>query len=278
MNNVESNISERRRFYLKRRNTIRRILLIFFAVVYTFLLYKIYTYTQYTKSNFIRIESYGNKFSNNELFQRELYSYLESRNFYFISPRELSKKLMEVLPIIENVAIRKYIFPDIKLVVSIKEKEVWGRVFYFASSKISSYLTSKGDIISSNCINIESLPKNLLNIYFEEGFAPTSLLLSNLKNFLDEILKRKLIQIVEIKINKNNEVEIKSQDGLIIKVGQLQNDFFIKLQRLETVMKLIKNGIICIEYLDLNYEGSAVIKPCLDKSKKKRVKLKIFKN
>ena len=52
----------------------------------------------------------------------------------------------------------------------------------------------------------------------------------------------------------------------------------LKLQRLDNVIMLINDKDYCIEYLDLNYDGSAVIKTCLDKNKDKKLKFKIFKN
>ncbi|GEM_PF-6855784 len=276
MQNAEINISEKRKYYLKRRNSIRRIILVSLVCIYGFISYKIYNFP---KHHPVKIEFYGNKLINNVLLQSQLYSFIENRGFYLISPRNLTAYLIKTFPLIEDIAIRKYIFPEIKLIVNFKEKQIWGKIYYFSNTNHSGYVTNQGDIIPLQHINFDNLPLNLASIYLERDCIPTVSFLSNLKTFIDEIYKSKLITISEIKLNKKNEIELISATAfnpvLKIKVGQIENEMMLKLQRLNNVIMLVNENAYCIEYLDLNYDGSAVIKTCSDKSKFKKLKLKI---
>ena len=278
MQNIEINIADKRKFYLKRRNFIRRIVLVFLVFLSGFIFFRIYNLP---KHHSVKIEFYGNKLINNVLLQSQLYSYIENRNFYLISPRNLTSYIVKTFPLIEDIAIRKYVFPEIKLIVSFKEKQVWGKI-YSSGNSPNDYVTNQGDTISLGQINLDNLPSNILNIYLEKDYVLTVSFLSLLKTFIDEIYKNKWIKISEIKLNKKNEIELVSSMSLNpmlkIKVGQIQNEMKIKLQRLDNVIMLVNENDYCVEYLDLNYDGSAVIKTCSDKNKNKKSKFKIFKN
>ncbi len=272
MKSSEINLVKKRKYYLKRRNIIRRLFLIFIVGVNVFLFYKLF---HYPEKKILKLESYGNKVINNSLFEQEIYSYTKGKNFHLISPRTLSQKTIKALPIIEDIVVRKYIFPDIKLIISFKEKELWAQVVSLNNKNIFYFASNKGDLIHPNTIDIKTVNPQLPIIVAEDISLLSDTFLLAVKNFVDSINKRKLLRILNVKISKNNELEINDFDGLKIKVGQIQNESQIKLQRLESVLNIIKERYYCIEYLDLNYEGSAVIKPCMDKKKNKKLKLKI---
>jgi cell division septal protein FtsQ len=283
MDIVEYNILNRRRQFKKRRNLIRRFMLFSLLLVFCFLSYKIYEIALITKpnisikNNFLLSSSFLNDFIEQKVIDE---------NFFFMNPRSLSNDLVEKVPLLKNVVIRKYLLPENKLIIYLIEKKIWAKVFFNDSSSPPEdvFLSDNGDFIVNDYLLKENIPQPLVKVYLSKLNTPDKKALLQLKKIYDMVTSRVELPISALLIAKNNEVSIFTNFGFQIKCGKLDEftkERILNLKKIPKVLDSLKTGYYKSGYLDLTLENAAVLKSNNilqeeDKNKKNQKKNSIF--
>lgn len=262
MDSVEYNILNKKKYFKKRRNFIRRFFLLVFVFLFTFTLFKTYSFSKdkeinvYVGNSFLISSDYVREYVLNEILHK---------NFFLISGREIGTSLIHSAPILKSVFIRKYIFPEVKLMVFLKEKNIWGKLFgkNFESSTRLFYLTDEADIVSSEYLNLQNIPVEPVHLHIYTKDIPTkeTLLLIE-KNYLILVDKIKL-PVGSLLLTEKNDLEVFSKYGFKIKCGKV-DDFLreriLNLNKISNILEGIKKGEYKSGYLDLTLENAAVLK------------------
>lgn len=253
---TEINLSLKRNKFRKRRNLIRRFSLIIFLLSFLLSLFFVYSYSKDISN--LELHLLNVNLLDKKQLSDSVVELLGRDNFLLVSTKEISKKIKEKFPILENVVIRKYILPSMKLLVTVQEKNIWGEVFIYGSSIF--YVTDKGDLVSLDILDKNRLSTNLIKVYISRNSIPERNQLLLLKVLLEKIKKLNL-PINKIIINSEQNLIIEMIDGESqICVGKIDDKALIRINRLETILQVVNERSLMIKYLDLNLDNSAILK------------------
>lgn len=256
----ELNLSHKRTKFKKRRNIIRRLFLISFVLFLVFLINCTYLTSIKNKP---AIEIYKNNLIDTNYLIKLVSSEIEGKNFFTISSRKISNILKSNLPLLDSTVARKYAFPVYKILVSVNEKPLWAKMLLYNSNSIFSehymYISSFGDVIFDDHLNLNKLPENLLVIHAHETHVPQKDQLLLLKNAFSRIQKTGLF-VTKLFLDKEFNLVIYTGDDILIRAGTLDKNLINKIKKLDDLMSIINKYSSRIQYLDLNLETSAILK------------------
>ena len=261
MSKVELQSIARRKFYIKRRNIVRRFFLTLFVVFFLIFFYKHFFVLL---DNPFKINIFNNKLLNINSIYDSVFNLSHGKNLFSISPRELSKKIIQSNQLLEGLVIRKYLYPQPAIVVFVKEKDIWAVVNYETSNMNEKYVTSDGDLISFKNLQLNfdnDLLKNQLVSILCNGqlqLSKENLLL--LKNIFHVMQNRFNCKINKFYISNNKKIEIFTSSNLRIKLGLLSPNLIGSLSKLNEIFNLVKKNSYIIHYIDISLENGALVK------------------
>lgn len=263
MNEKSYSFSNKKHQYIKRRNEIRRICLLFFTVTFFYFFYNIF-FTRVDSSYVVEIK---NSIYHNKQYLIDIISdYLKNKNFIFISPREISDNLNKSTGLISEVVVRKYIVPNFKLIAFVKEKKILGRLILNNNKDPDSlafapfYITNEGDLLPLKLLNFQSLPQKLINVLIPDNRIPAKSVLFTLNEVVDRLKSNFHLLVTRIYLDKKNNLEIHTDSGLRIRLGELDSDVFKRITKLQGILGVLNQKSYTNGYLDLTLESNAVFK------------------
>ena len=272
MNKFDADFLLRRKYYRERRNTVRRL---FFFVFLIFFFCSVYYTVQIPTKKSVSIELSKNHLVNNEYIVQSISKQITGKNFFFISPKTITKNLLLSCGLLKDVVIRKYLLPELKLIVFVKEKQLWGKLL---SDNGLMYITNEGNLVNGNYINVNLLPANLLLIFCSNTKLISESTLLTLKETLDFFQANLKIKINKFLITDRNTLEIYTDNFIKIDAGYIDATLPEKITKLTDILKQIKNKSYLIRYIDLSLENGAVIKKADEKEiDKKEIDKKVHK-
>ncbi len=280
MDNFENKILEKIDSYRKKRNFVRKIFQILFIGLFCFSVYVVYVIP---KRNKVQIDIVQNYLINTSELQNAIYGYITDRNFFLISPRDLSEYLTHTYGLINNVIIRKYLLPKYKIVAFVHEKKIWGKLIYNDSAsdnqEIYGFVAEDAKLISPNYLNIEFVPQTIPSISVDKEHLPVWGTLNNLRIFLESVNKNNSLNLRLINILPNEEVEMVFENELKVNVGKLlPEDLKKKSDRLLASLELIEKEEVPANYLNLGLDNSATLKSDKKEHKKEeKFKIRLFR-
>ena len=256
MQNAGNTILAKRQLYRKRRNVLRKLFLVLFGVVLILLSCRILSAE---KNSTLQFEIEGNALLENECIVSTLNSSLEGKNFFFLSPEKISGRLCDVFPILKTVKIRKYLFPTKKIILHVREKELWGRYnSLFAGKAIFYYVSDQGDLVPVTCLNKSYISTGLIVVNSQRQVSRGDILI--MKKIADFFIRNLGIMIDHFVLNKMGELEIFTNDSIRVKAGLLSDDLFEKIKKLTVVLQSIKDKSYLIEYIDLTLDKGVIVR------------------
>ncbi|OGI12789.1 MAG: hypothetical protein A3I68_04875 [Candidatus Melainabacteria bacterium RIFCSPLOWO2_02_FULL_35_15] len=272
MNDFQKNLLLRRKHYRERRNTVRKILFILSLILFFFVLYFI---LQIPNTGPAAIELSKNHLIKSEYIVQNISKEISGRNFFFISPRKLTKNLLLSCGLLKNAVIRKYLLPRLKLVVIVKEKQLWGKLIANNSGNNPAYITNEGNLINGNYINFNLLPEDLILVFCTNSTYVSEAALLILKDTLDFFNTRLKIKINKFLVTDRNTLEIYTDNFIKINAGYIDSNLLVKIAKLSDILNQIKKKSYLIQYIDLSLENGAVIKK-VDEGKVDKKHLRLF--
>lgn len=262
MDITENHIQKSRQFYKRRRNITRRVVLILCILGYLLAGYKIY---RLPKGIFPSIEIYGNKLINSDFIYNFISDKIAGKNFFLVSPRKISKDLFNNIGLIQDLVIRKYVFPELKINVCLTEKKFWAKLFRSEITENNNYMlvTDDGNIVPINFLNMDLIGGELLPILLISS--------TDLKNEKYRLIKRNLdfiSKIIGLNVKKililpgpeNAELEIYCDNNLKIKAGNIDENLSKRIDKLLKSVNALKDHAYMIESIDLTLESGVAVK------------------
>ncbi|OGI20570.1 MAG: hypothetical protein A3B68_05875 [Candidatus Melainabacteria bacterium RIFCSPHIGHO2_02_FULL_34_12] len=227
----------------------------------------------------VNVQVSNNKLLTTEVINQYVLKYINNHNILFLSPRVLSRQIINDFPLVENVIIRKYFFPSPRIYVSLIEKQIWAIVYSTNNvqmDKNPKYVTLDGELI--NNINMEEHLITVFRIHADDINALTTEQVNKIKEFLD-ILDRKMKKVINyIHINVDSEITFVLNNESKVYLGYIDNDLKSQKAKLDSAIKLLLEREINPKYVDLSPESHVVIKPDPDNTNgKSNLFKKIFK-
>lgn len=257
MNYTENSIGKSRNSRRRRRNITRRIFLILFVICFCFFAYKIYRLPFKDK---ISIQIVNSELLNTGFLLDEIKNKIEDKIFFSISSNDISNRLLTICPLLQDVVIRKYIFPECKIIVYVIEKNIWGKISKQDNSSEVTFVTDEGDLVMPFQIDISLIPDNLIPVYLLEANVLSAHELRILKNNFDTIQHDYKLKIEKAQIVKNKILEIVSVHGSRIKIGKINEEMNNLVSMLNESIAIINEREYFPEYIDLSLENSVVFK------------------
>ncbi len=277
---IEYNILKKRKAFKKRRNLVRRFLLLSFVLCISFFCFKLYE-----KSTNITPKIYINNsyLVSSAYVEDYIFNYLLGKNFLFISPRSVSSELTDKIPILKNVFIRRYIYPEPKVILFLKEKQLWAKVLF--KDRLENqfyYLSDDGCYVEDYYLNLSSIPKEFVVVNILGKSSPNKEIFKILKSNYDFLTKKIKIPIYAFVISEKGDLEIYTTNRFRLKCGKLDELLKIRLSNLNKISDIvgkIRTGYYKSGYLDLRLENAAILKADEDKKpdEKKKGLLKLLK-
>ena len=270
---MQLDILSRRKYYRERRNTVRKFFFFFFFISFVFFICLV---LKIPDKKLINIELRGNQLIKNEYILQRVYNQLNGKNFFFVSPRAIAKNLVLSCGLLKDVVIRKYLLPEFKFIVTVKEKQLWGKLIF---NKENSYLyvTHEGSLVNKNYINFNLLPVNLIPVFSESTNLLSESDLLILKDILDFFNIKLKIRINKFLVTDKNTLEIYTDNAIKINAGYIEVNLLNKIMKLTDILKQIQKKSYLVQYIDLSLENGAVIKKISEKEQEKKKKsLKLF--
>ena len=252
--------------FTRRRNIIRRVFLCIFVLSLSCCTYNRYFYYQ---KHTPRIEVLGNFFILKQEITNRVLAETVKKNYFTLSSREISKELCDSMHLIKDVLIRKYIFPEFKIVVYVKEKTIWAKIKERnLNNNNFNLLTDEGDVIIPDYIDVALLPKQLVTVVYKGAPFPTKKTFSFLCN-INRVFRQELnLAVSNYSVDRYNDLVISTPNGLNIKLGKLEEKALKRVSMLKEVLPIIKQMSYQAGYLDLTLERGATFKNSLiDKGK-----------
>ncbi len=249
---------------------VRRFFLTLFVFIFLFCLYYVF---QISYNRKIKIEVSNNYLVKSEVVIRSVSSLTSGKNFFFIYPSKLSENLVSSYGLIKNVVIRKYLIPELKISIFVKEKNLWGRLITLANGTV--YITDEGDLVKSDYINLNLLPSDLTLILINNNVNVTKntlLILKDVHDFFENLLKIKINRFI---VTDRNILEIYTDNSIKINAGYIDKSVLEKIVKLSDIFNQINKQSDLIQYIDLSLENGAVIKK-LDENGFKEKHSKLF--
>lgn len=260
MSNLESVISNRRSKYARRRNLIRKLFLVLFLAVFIWLFYLLQLKASTATT---RIDILGNKLALSSCIQDLVLREINHSSFFLLSQKAISLKLINSIPLFRSVVVRKYLIPENKYLVVVKEKNIWAKLLFykddFENVLSSAFLSEDGDVLSKDCLDLNLLSSELPLVYCDKNSLfqkPKFFILKNLFNDLKKIN----LPIEKFVINSTLDLDVYTSDGFCVHVGRIDQDLQSKLAKLYDLLNVIGRNTFMIQYLDLTLEKSAILK------------------
>ena len=254
-------IFKNRNFYRKRRNFIRRVLLVLLVFSCVFFLFRV---TNHVKNTDPKIEILGARVINQNFLLSDILKQTNIKNFFLLSPKKISCNLLDSFKLLEDVVVRKYIFPEIRICVFLREKNIWARILNTKNINQISFVTNEGDIILGSYLNPNNIPTNILDIYSQNDLNTLSKdrlviikdLSEHLKNYEKFLVSSFIID------NKSNLDFSLRVDGklLRVKAGNINETLFNKIKSLSEIIETVGAKLNEIKYIDLTLDTGAIIK------------------
>lgn len=252
------NISTSRNIYRKRRNVIRRLFLFLFIIIVILSTLKTYKISKYVLP---KIEIENNMLISPEFLTNIVLENISGQQFIFISPRVLSEKLSEIANMSKKIVVRKYIFPELKIKVIVKEKNLWAAVTERTVSGANwLYISDEGDLVSATSLIASKLPKNMFPIYASNINKISKQAFYLLKDIHATIVNKNHIPIKCFKISELLDLEMITDSGLTIKAGKIDSDIQKRISKYFEVSRLIGEKTYLVEYVDLTLDNAVVLK------------------
>lgn len=252
------NISTSRNICRKRRNVTRRLFL--FLLITIIILSILQTY-KISKSVLPKIVIENNKLINPEYLTNIVLENISNQNFIFISPRILSNKLSEMINMSKKIVVRKYLFPELKIKVIVKEKNLWAAV---TTSTVSAanwlYISDEGDLVNATSLITSKLPKNMFPVYVSNINKISKHAFNLLKDVYETVVNKNQISIKCFKISKSLDLEMITDNGLTIKAGKIDNDIQKRILKYFDISMLLGEKTYLVEYVDLTLDNAVVLK------------------
>lgn len=278
---LEYNIYQKRNKHRRRRNLIRRIFLVLSVIVVIFFIFKIYS-LQY--KNKVEINVLNSSLVNSDYLENEIQQHIENKNFFLISMRHLSEKLIRSCNLLGDAVARKYIFPKYQLILFVVEKNIWAKVVSYDMSKdhVLSYVTDDGNLVNPSQVNVNLSPKHLTLLYLNNKKNVNANKYQSIGSAIKEIKKKYNLIVKQAIVTNDSELNVICDDlineveGVQIKAGRIDNELAQRINMLEQALEVIGDKGYLIEYIDLTLDNSIVFKesknvdkPNLDKHRKK---------
>ena len=257
MNKFKTDLLLRRRYYKEKRNTIRNFFFFFF-----FLLFILFTGFLFhvTNKKPVKIEFSDARLVKNEYITQNISKQIAGKNFFFISPRRITENLLLSCGLLKDVVMRKYLLPELKLLVFVKEKQLWGKLINNLGENNPVYITNEGNLVSGNYINFNLLPANLILVFCTNNKFASEATLLILKDTLDFFNRNLQIKINKFLVTDRNTLEIYMDNSIRINAGYIEPNLLTKITKLRGILNQIKKNSYLIQYIDLSLENAAVIK------------------
>ncbi len=267
--NFETNLLLRRKQYRERRNSVRKF---FFFVLSLSFIVLLYLFLQIPSQKSPKVEIYKTNLIKSDYIFQLVNKELSGKNFFLISPKAITRNLLLACPLLSDVFIRKYLYPEYKIVVIVKENFLWGKIV-LGNSAI--FVTNSGKQVHSNSIDLNLLPADLTLLSSNNKNILTESTLLILKEVLDYFNKTLQIKIQRFFITDGNTLEIYTDNSIKIDVGYIDIKMLEKIQKLNDILTQIKKKSYLIKYIDLSLENGAVIQKS-DEDEVKRKHLNLF--
>lgn len=281
---LEYSIYQKRNKHRRRRNLIRRLFLVLTTIVVLFALCKIYS-LQYRKN--IEVNVLNNSLVDLNYLNNEINKYIEGKNFFLLSTRNLSDKIINSCNLLSDAVARKYIFPKYQIILFTVEKSIWAKVILLDMLQTFGYVTDEGDIVDPLQLKIDLLPKQLTTLYLNNKKQLNSDGYQAVEKVANEIQNKYNLKVEKMIINNDSELSIIC-DGMAdwakelkINAGKIDNELTKRISMLGQAFEVLSEreeslkGHL-VEYIDLNLDNSIVFKelknidkPDLEKSKNK---------
>lgn len=272
MNDLQINLLSRRKHYRDRRNTVRKI---FFFLFLIWSIYSVYFVSQIPNKKILTIELSKNYLVKDVYITQNISKHIVGKNFFFLSPRILAQDLLLSCGLFKDIVMRKYLLPELKLVISVKEKQLWGRLVASNTDNALLYVTNEGNLVNGDYINLSFLPRNLVLIFCTNSKFASEATLIRLKNTLDFFKTNLKITIDKFLITERNTLEIYTDNSIKIDAGYIDSNLLDKITKLSDILNQIKKKSYLIQYIDLSLENGAVVKKLNEKETDKK-HLKLF--
>ena len=270
MDAFEANLISKKKFYKDRRNFLRRIFLSLFILV-LLLIFADFLYAE--KKSQLKVEIITCSLLDENDLVKELISQTQGKNFFFLSSKKIGQSLLLIFPTLKDVKVRKYLFPEKKILVFASAKELWGSFFYANHSELNDldYITDCGDLVKTFTLKKKYVPIGLLPVYSTKILSKVQFLL--LKKISEYFSQNLGLIVTKFCVNDKNDLEIYTDNSIKIKAGVINESLFEKTKTLLNILDVIKDKPYLIEYIDLSLDKGAVIK----KAEEKENKGKLFK-
>lgn len=270
MDSLEYNIYKKRNDRRRKRNIARRVSLIGFIIIFSFVLYQIYLIPV---RNPISINLELNKLVNTEFIINRINAYVQSKNFFLIAPNEISKQVTDECNLLKKIVIRKYIFPTVSLRAYVVEKNVLGKIRFKNSGDIvksEHYLTDEGNLVDPKFIVEDKIESALIPVTAVSGNSVALLDLKLLMQALKKISDNYGLIINDAQINYDGELKVLCDKDLKIIVGKIGEEILKRVARLKDVMEIVHRRDYLVDYIDLTLDNSVVFKKQIKNSIQKK--------
>ncbi len=266
MNDFQTDFLSRRKHYRERRNNVRKFFFFFFSVLFVF---SVHFLLRLPSKKPLIIEIAKSYLSKDEYISQNISKQVAGKNFFFISPRVVTKNLILSSGLLKDVVVRKYLFPKLKLLIFVKEKQLWGKLIT-NNENYPIYITNEGNLVSGDYINLKLLPVDLTLVLCRNSkLLPEGVLLI-LKDVLDFFNTNLKIKINKFLVTDKNTLEIYTDNSITINAGYIDSNILKKITKLTEILTQIKKNSYLIQYINLSLENGAVIKKADDKKINKK--------
>lgn len=233
--------------------------MVLFVSLYLFAGYKMVTFS---KDAMPEIEIFGNNLIKTDYISDFISSSIAGKNFFLISPRYITNDLNKTIGLIQDLVIRKYIIPEYKISVSLKEKNLWAKLITSdgESDRHYSFVAQDGSVVSPDYLNIDLISPELVNVYLIGTGLIEKEKLCLVKDVVDFVVKNIGLTVHKIVLLNKSELEIYCDNELRIKAGVIDETLNERMKTLLKSINVIKDRSFMIEYIDLTLESGVVIK------------------
>ena len=125
MNDFQTDFLLRRKYYRERRNNVRKFFFFFFSFLFVFCVNFL---LRLPSKKPLILEISKSYLLKDEYISQNISKQVAGKNFFFISPKVVTKNLLLSSGLLKDVVVRKYLFPELKLLIFVKEKQLWGKL------------------------------------------------------------------------------------------------------------------------------------------------------
>lgn len=255
--------------FSKRRNKVRAFLLFVFSIMLLSFLFALYKKVLFKP---IQIQIENSITTKEQNILRDVKQIVQNKNFFLISPKEISLALKISNPTLKDIVVRKYVFPSNKLLIFVaSEKEVWGKLVCLEKDKLLNligYVTSDGKMIYKEQINEDKINDKLVllelaDCSYNKVYIDKNMLV-DLKEILKLLTSKYKLEVNKVQVLPSMDLYVYLESGLKINLGKADNTVFSRVSMIEGIKSFINN----LEYLDLTPQKIVIYKEKTDLDKK----------